>query len=101
MNYSIFNVIKNDYCIGCGACVFADKDFSVQLDEYGMYKAEYDHSKINDNNIELAEKYCPFSDNSLDEDKIAEIFFEKEKGLCKKPYAKLLNSISFFQKDEE
>jgi len=32
---------------------------------------------------------------------LAEIFFEKEEGLCKKPYAKLLNSISFFQEDEE
>ncbi len=32
---------------------------------------------------------------------LAEIFFEEEKGSCKEAYAKLLNSISFSQKDEE
>ncbi len=77
MSYSIFNVIKYDYCIGCGACAYADRNFTIGFDKLGMYKAQYNNN-IEPENVEIADKYCPFSDNTIDEDQLSEIYFEKD-----------------------
>ncbi|WP_298524100.1 Coenzyme F420 hydrogenase/dehydrogenase, beta subunit C-terminal domain [uncultured Christiangramia sp.] len=69
-NKSLYNtVIKNDYCIGCGACSFVNSDYKVQYDSYGMLKATTDDLDLkNGNSIDKALNVCPFSDNSPDED---------------------------------
>ena len=69
---SILSVIKNGYCIGCGACTYVNKSlFNVKLNEYGMYSAIIDRKRIDEETIKEASKICPFSDFSFNEFEIS------------------------------
>jgi coenzyme F420-reducing hydrogenase beta subunit len=68
-------VIKNDYCIGCGACSFVNPDYEVKLDEYGMLKANI--KKENLTASDHAELVCPFSNKSDNEDIISDRIFDQ------------------------
>lgn len=63
-------VIENDYCIGCGACNFVDSNYKIGLDKYGMYKASVEDS--NSRHDDLASQVCPFSNDTKNEDELAE-----------------------------
>lgn len=70
----IDTVIKNDYCIGCGACSFVDEQFKVGLDQYGMIKAsQVEGMAYKDDELALA--VCPFSNSTKNEDFLAEKHF--------------------------
>lgn len=67
-------VIKNNYCIGCGACSSVKgSPFEVRMNEYGnliaFAKEDIDKSKAK------VLKVCPFSNRSKNEDEISEHFF--------------------------
>lgn len=67
-------VIKNDYCIGCGACAsVAGSTFRIKMDEYGNVVAEAgsDPEQSNARVMDI----CPFSDKAPSEDKISDRFF--------------------------
>ena len=75
MNQTYFHnlkstVIDNNYCIGCGACEFINSDkYKIKLTSKGMYNAHVvDESIVTGLN---AEKVCPFSNNSMNEDEIS------------------------------
>ncbi|KKN19487.1 hypothetical protein LCGC14_0945280 [marine sediment metagenome] len=69
---SILSVIKNGYCIGCGACTYVNKSlFNVKLNKYGMYSAIIVRKRIDEEIIKEASKICPFSDFSLNEFEIS------------------------------
>ena len=74
------NVIKGDYCIGCGACTFAeDSPFKMRLNKYGNYEAYLDSNSLDiSKNIGLLD-ICPFSGKSKNEDEIGNIFFPLNK----------------------
>jgi len=76
MKGSIFNVLTNDYCIGCGGCAYIEPNFKIEFDDFGMYKAVFNNQKFSEL-IKIAEKICPFSDKSLNEDQISDIIFEE------------------------
>ena len=39
-NSSIENVIKNNYCVGCGACASVpNSPIRIEMNKYGMYQA--------------------------------------------------------------
>ena len=74
MSHSLFDtVIKNDYCIGCGACSFVNQNYTIGLDKYGMFKATVEDPLDQDN--KLASQVCPFSNESKNEDELSESLF--------------------------
>ena len=73
----IDTVIKNDYCIGCGACaVIAPTQFEIAFDKFGMYKAKF-KNQAEQNSAVSPEKVCPFSDNALNENEIADLIYSE------------------------
>lgn len=62
-------VISNDYCIGCGACSFVDTNYSVKMDQFGMFKASAADTVAEMDTLAL--KVCPFSNGSKNEDEIS------------------------------
>ena len=55
------NVVKNGYCIGCGACAsVADSPIRMQLDEYGRFCAAFDLSRHNVATQINFQVVCPF-----------------------------------------
>lgn len=79
MNDSSFynNIIKGDYCVGCGICVSvtAKSAASMKVDSYGKLKPFFNFDLIDEKTIDKIEKVCPFSDNSLNEDVIGKELF--------------------------
>lgn len=74
MNQNLWStVIENDYCIGCGACNFVNPDYKIEMDKYGMYKASIEDSLSKPN--DLASQVCPFSNDSKNEDELAESLY--------------------------
>lgn len=68
--HTIREVVARGMCIGCGACSVATQGrIPLTLSRYGMYQAKLEN--INDSDIDLADRVCPFSDNSLNEDELS------------------------------
>lgn len=69
-------VIKNDYCIGCGACEYINPEkYKIEISQYGMHKA-----KVNDESLVtdlISSKVCPFSNASKDESYLSDKLFDK------------------------
>lgn len=66
-------VITNGYCIGCGACASIEHSpFSIRMDNYGNYVAVLE-SEFDDTNSKLLQ-VCPFSNQSLNEDRLSQHF---------------------------
>lgn len=67
-------VIKEDYCIGCGACTTVkNSPFKVKMNEYGNIIA-YPVYGLDSNDAKVLE-ICPFSDYAKNEDELSKIFF--------------------------
>lgn len=83
------NIVKNEYCVGCGVCGHGLQDkIKFDLIEKNHYlPAISDKSTTKDRNklYENIKKYCPYSTKSLNEDQISKIIFKKE-SLKKDPY---------------
>ena len=84
---SLFDtVIDNGYCIGCGACSYADPNtYSVEIDVYGMYQANVLSEKESKDSKSQSlsrspspKEVCPFSDVGPNEDEIAAEKFSDE-----------------------
>jgi len=69
-------VIKNDYCIGCGVCSHVNADYSVEMDQYGMYKATYSGNGTPPKD-DPALAVCPFSNETKNEDELADRLFQE------------------------
>ena len=59
-------VVAGGFCVGCGACAGLDSALSIRLDEEGQYVA-VPSSRIHDG-VGVAERVCPFSASSANED---------------------------------
>ena len=73
------NVIKNNYCIGCGVCtVMPNSPFTIKSDKFGNIIAD---GKIDEISISEAKvlDICPFSGKSKNEDEIGSIFLNFDK----------------------
>lgn len=71
----INTVIENGFCIGCGACALDDKSpFQIEMDEFGCFKAKIIAGINIDNSQSKVLEICPFSDLSLNENQLSEIF---------------------------
>ncbi|HTO40263.1 MAG TPA: hypothetical protein VL026_04745, partial [Rhizomicrobium sp.] len=70
--FDIQRVVAGDYCIGCGACAAAQPT-RIQLSrtENGLYRPELDP----DADLTAADRVCPFSSASKNEDELAESLF--------------------------
>lgn len=69
----IKEVIKENYCIGCGACAFtAPSSFTIAFNQYGQFEAKM----LNDNFDEtLLNQVCPFADDAPNEDDLGKSLF--------------------------
>ena len=69
-------VVNGGYCVGCGACASVKgSPVQMKLDEYGKFQATL-HLSYNESNIDFyLNSVCPFSDESQNEDQIAEKLF--------------------------
>lgn len=68
------HVIKNNYCIGCGACSSVkNSPFKMHLNDFGIMTA-YPVKKLSDSNVKVL-RICPFSNHSKNEDELSNIFF--------------------------
>lgn len=66
-------VVNGGYCIGCGACTAVhNSPISVNLNNDGCFSAGIDLNTTPDQSNAEVLSVCPFSDSSLDEDRIAE-----------------------------
>lgn len=65
-------VIKNGYCIGCGACAVPEESpFKMIMDDYGQYQAALtDANPIVASQMDY-EKLCPFGAGARNENEIA------------------------------
>ncbi|MBS9392775.1 MAG: coenzyme F420 hydrogenase [Dolichospermum sp. LBC05a] len=71
-------VIDGGYCIGCGACASVSSSMTVALDKYGRFQASL-VSNSYDSFEEISPlSVCPFSEKSIDEDKIGNELFRKD-----------------------
>lgn len=72
-------VIDGGYCIGCGACTAVDSsNYSIEMNAFGQYVAQIDDEIESGISGNRADKVCPFSEKSKDEDTIgAEVFGEE------------------------
>ncbi|MGH9879605.1 MAG: Coenzyme F420 hydrogenase/dehydrogenase, beta subunit C-terminal domain, partial [Nitrososphaerales archaeon] len=70
-------VVKNDYCIGCGACAAVENSpIKIKLDEFGRYRPFIvPDSHGMDINVMAV---CPFSDQSRNEDQLASSMFARD-----------------------
>lgn len=67
-------VIDNGYCIGCGACAsLPNSPFRMKFDEYGNYVAVQENKNY-DPNLKVL-NVCPFSNESLNENELSDLFF--------------------------
>jgi coenzyme F420 hydrogenase subunit beta len=67
-------LIKNNYCIGCGVCSVID-GFKVEFDAYGKYQVNF--NDVYESQCKDVLKICPFAFNQLSEDNISSSFFHK------------------------
>ncbi|WP_289037010.1 Coenzyme F420 hydrogenase/dehydrogenase, beta subunit C-terminal domain [uncultured Zobellia sp.] len=68
-------VIKNNYCIGCGACAIADNSpFKIEQDKFGNIVAKGDQDEMRASTAKVLDT-CPFSGESKDEDELGKLFF--------------------------
>lgn len=70
---SLEKVIKNDLCIGCGACAVMSESAGMEL-KGGLYAPNFQNSTISQQTS--ADAVCPFTDLSSNEDQIAREVFE-------------------------
>lgn len=70
------HVIKNNYCIGCGACASVkNSPFEMHLNDFGNMTA-HPIKKLSDSNVKVL-KICPFSNQSMNEDELGNTFFSE------------------------
>ena len=70
-NQNISDLIDNAFCIGCGACSVASPKISLNMNSNGFYRPLI-NSPLTIQENEKAITICPFSDNSWNEDQLAE-----------------------------
>lgn len=74
---SIEMVLQNGYCVGCGACAFEERNkVCMKMQKGGFYLPEPFQSFD-----KKTSAVCPFSDDSLNEDQVAQRLFDHQ---CKK-----------------
>jgi coenzyme F420-reducing hydrogenase beta subunit/O-antigen/teichoic acid export membrane protein len=67
-------IVGLGYCIGCGACAVVDHSpVAIELDAYGCYQAVL-KPEADLRAVSGLLTVCPFSDESLNEDRLSEIF---------------------------
>lgn len=72
-------VIKNDYCIGCGACALVkDSPFKIEMDKYGKLVANAPYESLMTSQAKVLD-VCPFSETAKNEDEISDIFYPELK----------------------
>jgi len=73
---TIEKVINEGYCIGCGACKSTAQDvYSIEMTNAGFYKANF-NKPLSIKQKEDANKVCPFTDESKNEDEIGRTLFD-------------------------
>lgn len=72
-------VIDGGYCIGCGACAYIQgPQIKIEFDEYGCYKAKINTADDTDSFQTDVLDVCPFSEKSINEDKLGQELFGKD-----------------------
>jgi coenzyme F420 hydrogenase subunit beta len=68
-------VIDGGYCVGCGACAYAEPDcYEMVVSEDGRWQARRKPSAQSDKE-EALRQVCPFSQEGPDEDQVAELHY--------------------------
>lgn len=77
---TIKDIVEGDFCVGCGACAFAESK-SMELNEFGEYIPQSDVGSTNIDDLESkAEFVCPFLKQKFNEDWLANEYLDgKEK----------------------
>jgi len=98
-------VIKNGYCVGCGACAALEgSPFKMGMNKLGQYEAEINDNSIIVKSSSSVEEVCPFSSKSLTEDELGKNLFEtsceydSKVGYYQKSYAGYVKEGSFREK---
>ncbi|MBM7502743.1 Coenzyme F420 hydrogenase/dehydrogenase, beta subunit C-terminal domain [Agromyces aurantiacus] len=74
MAHTISDVVARGMCVGCGGCAIRTGGaIPVRLDRYGMFQA--DLTAADPEQLEAADRVCPFSDSSPDEDQVSEAHY--------------------------
>lgn len=78
-NTTVESVVKNDLCIGCGACVAlcARHHLAIDMEQGGLYKVKRQHGNCPDK-CGLCIQVCPFGEGNPNEDDLATSLFSCE-----------------------
>jgi len=69
-------VIKNNYCIGCGACaLIKGSPFEIEMDKYGQLVANSNVDSLSNCSTQSLLEVCPFSGKSKNENELSDLFF--------------------------
>ncbi|MBA3597197.1 MAG: Coenzyme F420 hydrogenase/dehydrogenase, beta subunit C-terminal domain [Methylibium sp.] len=69
--FGIRQVVDEGFCVGCGACAAAARDPAVmRWTPFELYQA--DLAPLSERAVDALSPVCPFSDDALDEDRLAE-----------------------------
>lgn len=72
---SFEQVINNGFCVGCGACkVSENSHVKIEMKEDGFYEAS--RTNVMNDKDDIADKVCPFSSGSLNENELGIKLFE-------------------------
>ena len=78
MSDCVKEVVSKGFCVGCGACASLDEsNQGLSLNEFGQYEPNLDD--FAPENIALANKVCPFSDDAPNETATGYKLFENSK----------------------
>ena len=75
MSNTVQDVISKGFCVGCGACASIQPNIeNMTLNHLGQYEPKLQH--LTSEAMDLADKICPFSDDSLNETQLGNKIFK-------------------------
>lgn len=87
-SFGVREVIKEGFCIGCGACAAQSASAKISKNEYGELVAAI--KDCNQYELDLLNAVCPFTDAAPNETELARVAFGRQPGI------KIGDEIGFF-----
>jgi coenzyme F420-reducing hydrogenase beta subunit len=78
-NIDVVGVVKEGFCIGCGACSVESNAVKIVFNQYGELVADIENCNVAE--LKSMDNVCPFSDSASNETELARKVFKNEKNI--------------------